>query len=89
MKYPVTLAAAVLAGQAVAFPAAVFDAALKDPAVHAKAKRLNGISPGFSTDQFISTSGEYEWVAPGPTDQRGPCPGLNAFANHVSLRWSS
>jgi hypothetical protein len=24
----------------------------------------------------------HEWQAPGPDDLRGPCPGLNAFANH-------
>lgn len=35
--------------------------------------------------QYISTSGEYAWVAPGETDQRGPCPGLNAMANHGYL----
>lgn len=32
--------------------------------------------------QYISTSGKYSWKAPGKTDQRGPCPGLNAMANH-------
>lgn len=25
---------------------------------------------------------EYPFKAPGPTDQRGPCPGLNTLANH-------
>ncbi|KAL9528660.1 Dothistromin biosynthesis peroxidase [Sphaerulina musiva] len=27
----------------------------------------------------------HEWIAPGPEDLRGPCPGLNAFANHGFL----
>lgn len=27
----------------------------------------------------------HEWKAPGPKDLRGPCPGLNAFANHGFL----
>lgn len=27
----------------------------------------------------------HEWVAPGPNDLRGVCPGLNAFANHGFL----
>lgn len=27
----------------------------------------------------------HEWQAPGPNDLRGPCPGLNAFANHGFL----
>lgn len=32
--------------------------------------------------QLVSTSGQYKFVAPGPTDARGECPGLNAMANH-------
>ncbi|KAF2448414.1 Cloroperoxidase [Karstenula rhodostoma CBS 690.94] len=34
--------------------------------------------------QYINvTNGSgHEYVAPGPDDLRGPCPGLNAFANH-------
>ena len=35
--------------------------------------------------QAVSTSGEYAFVAPGAGDQRGPCPGLNALANHGYL----
>lgn len=27
----------------------------------------------------------HAWQAPGPNDLRGPCPGLNAFANHGFL----
>nr|XP_018918017.1 PREDICTED: aromatic peroxygenase-like [Bemisia tabaci] len=30
----------------------------------------------------ISVDGVHEWRAPGPFDERGPCPGLNALANH-------
>lgn len=30
----------------------------------------------------IDVSGQHEWQAPKSTDQRGPCPGLNAMANH-------
>lgn len=32
----------------------------------------------------VSAGSGHEYVAPGPNDLRGPCPGLNAFANHVS-----
>jgi hypothetical protein len=32
--------------------------------------------------QYVDTTGEHAWKAPGKTDQRGPCPGLNALANH-------
>lgn len=37
--------------------------------------------------QFISTSGEHAFVPPNfaAGDQRGPCPGLNALANHNYL----
>ncbi|APA15984.1 hypothetical protein sscle_16g107540 [Sclerotinia sclerotiorum 1980 UF-70] len=38
---------------------------------------------GFSaSDQYVSNSGKHAFVAPGPNDLRGPCPGLNAMANH-------
>lgn len=36
----------------------------------------------FNENQLIDVTGEYAWVAPGPDDIRGPCPGLNALANH-------
>ena len=34
------------------------------------------------TLQYVSNTGDHAWVAPGPEDLRGPCPGLNAMANH-------
>ncbi|KJX98620.1 hypothetical protein TI39_contig401g00002 [Zymoseptoria brevis] len=36
-------------------------------------------------DQEVSVSGEHQYIAPGPGDIRGPCPGLNAAANHGYL----
>ena len=51
-----------------------------------KEKRQSG--PGnipfttFNENQLIDVTGEHAWVAPGPNDLRGPCPGLNALANH-------
>ena len=33
----------------------------------------------------VSKGSGNEWVKPGPNDLRGPCPGLNAFANHGFL----
>tara|TARA_R110002060_G_scaffold18230_3_gene25160 strand:+ start:979 stop:1536 length:558 start_codon:yes stop_codon:yes gene_type:complete len=37
--------------------------------------------------QYVSTTGEHKWVAPNYAkgDLRGPCPGLNALANHGYL----
>ncbi|KAE9981996.1 hypothetical protein BLS_006748 [Venturia inaequalis] len=34
---------------------------------------------------FDLTSGKHKFVPPGPRDIRGPCPGLNALANHNYL----
>jgi hypothetical protein len=43
-------------------------------------------TPKFDAEaQRISTTGEHVWKAPGKDDQRGPCPGLNALANHGYL----
>lgn len=33
----------------------------------------------------VTDGSGHEWQAPGPNDLRGPCPGLNAFANHGFL----
>lgn len=32
--------------------------------------------------QYIPNTGKYRFIPPGPTDKRGPCPGLNVLANH-------
>jgi hypothetical protein len=45
------------------------------PIFNAKAQYIN-----------VTTGSGHEYVAPGPNDLRGPCPGLNAFANHVSCQ---
>lgn len=36
----------------------------------------------FDENQLVDVTGTHKWVAPGPNDIRGPCPGLNALANH-------
>lgn len=51
----------------------------------AKNKELKRQTTFDPTSQHVSTTGEYTWVAPGAGDQRGPCPGLNALANHGYL----
>ena len=35
-----------------------------------------------AAQQYVSNQGQHAFVAPGPNDLRGPCPGLNAMANH-------
>jgi hypothetical protein len=43
-------------------------------------------TPKFDAEaQRVETTGEHAWKAPGKNDQRGPCPGLNALANHGYL----
>jgi hypothetical protein len=34
------------------------------------------------TNQLIDVNGAHEFIAAAPSDLRGPCPGLNALANH-------
>lgn len=42
--------------------------------------------PGFDPQkQLVSIKGKHKFIAPGPDDARGPCPGLNAMANHGYL----
>ena len=46
-------------------------------------RQAPGITPPFDgQQQYVSNTGAHAFVAPGPNDQRGPCPGLNAMANH-------
>lgn len=46
----------------------------------------NGPCLGFNEKaQFVSTTGEHAYRPPGKGDIRGPCPGLNAAANHGYL----
>ncbi|KAL1587487.1 hypothetical protein WHR41_03825 [Cladosporium halotolerans] len=53
----------------------------------AKVKRQTPLStpPFDAASQYVDTTGSHAFQAPGPTDQRGPCPGLNALANHGYL----
>lgn len=51
---------------------------------HERTKRQAGFDP---VAQRVSTTGKYAWKAPNLAagDKRGPCPGLNALANHGYL----
>jgi len=87
--------AAFLSSSVSAFPAIALEAAAikarTDTSTSAEAahaaheKRLNGIAPGFdAAAQLIDVSGAHAFVPPDfdAGDLRGPCPGLNALANH-------
>lgn len=53
-------------------------------AIKKQSKRQITFDPGA---QYVSTTGNHAFVAPNflAGDQRGPCPGLNALANHGYL----
>ena len=93
-------ALAFCASEVVAFPAAAIefaaraehDASARRDIEAAVAKlQAQRRAPGFNAaEQYVSTHGEYEFVPPNAPntrngDQRGPCPGLNAMANHGYL----
>ena len=40
---------------------------------HAKRQAPGTVPPFNAAEQYVSNQGQYEFVAPGPTDQRGPC----------------
>jgi hypothetical protein len=50
-----------------------------------KASSLKKRVPFDPVAQKIDVSGSHAFTAPGNGDQRGPCPGLNALANHNYL----
>lgn len=51
-------------------------------AIEAVAKYQNEKRLIINTNKPIQVTGKYAFQAPGKYDQRGPCPGLNALANH-------
>ncbi|ORY14130.1 hypothetical protein BCR34DRAFT_662784 [Clohesyomyces aquaticus] len=52
-------------------------------------RQLNGVTPPFDAkQQYVSNQGAHKFVAPSGNDQRGPCPGLNAMANHGYLPYN-
>ena len=52
---------------------------------HPAKKELKRQTTFDPTAQHVSTTEKHAWVAPRAGDQRGPCPGLNALANHGYL----
>ncbi|KAB8337131.1 hypothetical protein FH972_021435 [Carpinus fangiana] len=78
---------AALAAGVAAFPHLNPDSMVERAAVPPQgAGYLPSSPPPFNAAaQLVSTSGQYVFKAPGPNDARGPCPGLNAAANHGYL----
>lgn len=97
MKYSLQLVAlAIAATEISALPSKMFDLSMNEQETRAiagvvasieasaKGKRVGTpLAPGFvASEQYVSNTGAHAFVAPGPSDLRGPCPGLNAMANH-------
>ena len=80
-----SLATLALAALSDAYPSIAEHLARQEAAkssTFTKIKRAVGFD---ASAQYISNKGANAFVAPGPNDQRGPCPGLNAMANHNYL----
>ncbi|XP_018916952.2 uncharacterized protein [Bemisia tabaci] len=57
--------------------------ALQEDPEHQNYQARRIIKPIFDpVAQRVEVTSQHAFVAPGPDDQRGPCPGLNAMANH-------
>ncbi|CAF9909710.1 MAG: hypothetical protein GOMPHAMPRED_006846 [Gomphillus americanus] len=59
-----------------------------DPLGTSRAETNCGPTPCLNfdpADQLVSTSGQWAYASPAASDIRGPCPGLNAAANHGYL----
>ena len=101
MKYSLYLTsfAFLSATNVVAFPVRMFDLSMSDEEKRALAAISTMIesssndetralkrAPGFSaSQQYVSNTDDHAFVPPGKNDLRGPCPGLNAMANHNYL----
>ncbi|KAB8346172.1 hypothetical protein FH972_023218 [Carpinus fangiana] len=96
MKYQsIAVAVATLASSVSAFPTladqVLQGGSLEETAARMMAKRQGGSGIPDNTKtfdpktQYVSTSGVHAYKAPTEDDQRGPCPGLNAMANHGYL----
>lgn len=86
MKYSLALAAAILGSQVTAFPA-IADSVARGEFEVAKRQGVPDPTPNFNPKlQHVSNKGKHKFVKPDLTkDARGPCPGLNAMANHGYL----
>jgi hypothetical protein len=74
--------------QAAELAARALDKRLDDPLGQSQSETNCGPTPCLNfdpVDQLVSVSGQYAYQSPAASDIRGPCPGLNAAANHGYL----
>lgn len=88
MKFASTAFAAVAFVSEVAAYPAIAEAIANREGIALEARQgVNDPSTRFNAEeQYVSTTGAHKFVMPDLTkDARGPCPGLNAMANHGYL----
>lgn len=78
-----SFATLALAGVANAYPSIMAHLSNAQAAApNQKRQTPVSIPPFDAASQYVSNQGDHKFVPPSSTDQRGPCPGLNAMANH-------
>lgn len=81
-----TVALSLAAGSVDAFPARAvgLSADLSTDGLKEALGAIESLAGNLAVDprKPIDVSGKHSFQAPSRTDQRGPCPGLNALANH-------
>lgn len=95
MLFITLVTSALCSSLATAFPPGVLEALTEaqakgtlDPRIYSPylKRQAPGVTPPFDpTVQYVSNQGAHTFNAPSGSDQRGPCPGLNAMANHGYL----
>lgn len=83
MKKVITsFVALALTGYSAAYPSILEHLQKEERSNPSKRQLFPILPPPFdAASQYIDTTGDHAFVAPGASDQRGPCPGLNAAAN--------
>jgi hypothetical protein len=87
MRLSTTVIALSLASSSLAYPFMATPGAARHYQEWSQNKEKRQL--GFNAQaQSIDVSGDHSFVPPGAGDLRGPCPGLNALANHGYIEHS-
>jgi hypothetical protein len=87
-SFSVAITLAVILQDVSAFPAIANELFSKTPQlkIRSGAPDTGAALLGFdAAKQYVSNTGDHAFIAPGPDNQRGPCPVLNTMANHGYL----
>lgn len=80
--FPALLSEALIHARAAEPDLTLIDSTCPHMAELMKRQAPGGTPPFNAAEQYVSNAGSHAFVASGPNDQRGPCPALNAMANH-------